>query len=526
MTNPTPLTQEELRAAAYFAVGVTSEGSIGGRDVSYRLSFAGNVGPGGRMQPVGNSGYSFGTLQIDLGQHPDVARDLLDNYQRWAATQTDRAALELSPRAYNDTLTSLQRTGRQMTAAGAVDIDRSHLNRFFASDAGRTFVHGLDTQHANGVTAVDNVRGNNDSALERLQRTNVYRNASDEDQARFAGMFMKLQNQAGNGYWPGIMQRVEAGTLTTPDQVKTAIDGLLPNLRNGDPDYIQSGADNTLRGVTVFNALRNARQENPLSQAWTNVAANPLVGPVAAHQPNQANPNLGFQYDTVRSLFLTPEASGRFISALDRGATLSEGNPQAQPNGSRQAGFYVSGNDFVHWNRNGQGQAYLNGQWRSIDPDDLRRVPNRDGTVELRLTENGQTTTLLRVDPRVPALRAEAPAPAPETRQALNDRDREFSDALRERMGPGYSDAQVLATMVQARTLGFAGPQAIERAGEVDGAFYMRGDHTTGYATVRMGRDQQVPELAQLEATNRNANLERERQAEVTERQAPRVALG
>ena len=87
------------------------------------------------------------------------------------------------------------------------------------------------------------------------------------------------------------MRRVEAGTLSSPDDVKTAIDALLPNQRNGGPDYIQSGADNTLRGVAVFNALRNASPENPLSQAWTNVVANPLVGPVAAHQPNPANPD-------------------------------------------------------------------------------------------------------------------------------------------------------------------------------------------------------------------------------------------
>ncbi len=78
MTDATSLTDNELKALAYFAVGVTSEGSIGGRDVSYRLSFAGSVAADGRMRPVANSGYSFGTLQIDLGQHPDVARDLAD----------------------------------------------------------------------------------------------------------------------------------------------------------------------------------------------------------------------------------------------------------------------------------------------------------------------------------------------------------------------------------------------------------------------------------------------------------------
>lgn len=114
MTNPTSLTADELRAIAYFSVGVTSEGSVAGRAMAYRLSFAGSVGRDGRMNPVGNSGYSFGTLQIDLGQHPDVARDLLDSFQRWAATQTDHGTLRLSDRTYESTLDALQRTGRQM----------------------------------------------------------------------------------------------------------------------------------------------------------------------------------------------------------------------------------------------------------------------------------------------------------------------------------------------------------------------------------------------------------------------------
>jgi len=421
MTNPNPLTENELKAAAYFAVGVTSEGSIGGRDLAYRLSFAGNVGAGGRMEPVANSGYSFGTLQIDLGQHPDVARDMLNGYQTWAATQPDRATLELSQQQYDSTLASLQRTGKQMRAAQAVDIDRTSINRFLDSDAGRTFVHGLDTEHVNGVTATDTVVGNNDKALERLQRTGLYQNATSDDQAELAGMFMKLQNQAGDGRWPGLLDRIEAGTLTSPDGVKTAIDGFLANRPNGDPDYLESGADNTLRGVSVLNALRSANAENPLSSAWANVSANPLMGPVVAHQPNAANPNLGFEYDTVRSMFLTPEQSRRFITALDHGASLAEGNPARQA-GSQQAGFYVSGNDFVHWGRSGHGQAFIGGQWRSIEAEDLTRVRNRDGTTELTINENGQRSVLMRVDPRTPALRADASNPTENRNAAADER--------------------------------------------------------------------------------------------------------
>lgn len=459
------MTDNELRAVAYFAVGVTSEGSVAGRDVSYRLSFAGNVRDG-VMDPVGNSGYSFGTLQIDLGQHPDVARQMLDNYQRWAATQPDRSTVELTRAGYDTMLEALQREGHEMERVGAHDIDRTNINRFLGSEQGKTFVHGLDTQHVNGVTAGDQVRGNGDSALERLRRTNTYRNASEDDQAKLAGMFMKLQNQAGDDRWPGIMRRVEAGTLTSPNDVKTAIDGLLPNQRNGDPDYLQSGADNTLRGVDVFNALRHASPENPLSQAWTSVVANPLVGPVAVHQPNTAHPDLGLQYDTVRSLFLSPEASQRFIRALDRGGTMSEGHPQP-PNGRPGAGFYVSGNDFVHWNRDGHGAAYIGGQWGEIERSQITRVDRGNGVVDLNITRNGATTPLLHIDPREPSLRSGQPqqraelhpALSPESQQLLNDSERHVR-ALTDRHQLAWDqglDNTVHAVALEAREQGLTG---------------------------------------------------------------------
>jgi hypothetical protein len=97
---------------------VTSEGSNAGRDVSYRLSFAGNVRDG-VMDPVGNSGYSFGTLQIDLGQHPDVARQMLDSYQRWA-TQSDATRHTLAKSGREDD----PRSAKHHAAASSIGTSR------------------------------------------------------------------------------------------------------------------------------------------------------------------------------------------------------------------------------------------------------------------------------------------------------------------------------------------------------------------------------------------------------------------
>ncbi|MGY3264404.1 XVIPCD domain-containing protein [Lysobacter sp. HA35] len=500
MTNSTPLTDNELKALAYFAVGVTSEGSMAGRDVSYRLSFAGNVGRDGLMHPVGNSGYSFGTLQVDIGQHPDVAPQLLDAYQVWAGREPESASLRLSSAEYATTLGALQRNGHAMEDDHAHDIDRSRINRFLASDAGRSFVHSLDTQHVLGVTAVDAVARNHDSALERLERTPLYRNATDEDQARLASVFVKLQNQSGDRFVPRLLTRIDAGELASADDVKTAINGLMRNAANGTPDYIESGADNTLRGAALFNTLRSASADNPLSGAWNAVVAHPLIGPVAAHA-DPRNPALGPQYDTVRSLFLTPEASQRLVHALDRGGHLSEGDP-AVHNGRRHAGFYASGRDFVHWNANGQGVACIGGRWRNVDPDHLRRTLQRDGSVDLVLTENGRSTTLLHVDAHaragdVPHQRHAPVAPVPPVVDPTHGThpQRTASDLLH------GSNAQATARASDTRGaqsalahLGYTGADG--RSVQVDGAL---GAHSR-HALQQFQRDHGLPATGHLDA--------------------------
>lgn len=66
------LTDNELRALAHYAVGVTSEG----KDMAYRLTFPGNhlheKDGAVLLDPIGNSGYSVGELRADLGQRKDT----------------------------------------------------------------------------------------------------------------------------------------------------------------------------------------------------------------------------------------------------------------------------------------------------------------------------------------------------------------------------------------------------------------------------------------------------------------------
>lgn len=66
------------------------------------------------MVPVGNSGFWIGTLQIDLGQRPEVARALTEAYQTWATRE--QPAWRLTEAQYTQTVRDLSRNGRAITA--------------------------------------------------------------------------------------------------------------------------------------------------------------------------------------------------------------------------------------------------------------------------------------------------------------------------------------------------------------------------------------------------------------------------
>jgi hypothetical protein len=449
------LTENEIKAIAYFSVGKSSEGGFGGRDVSYKLSFAGDIDRvTRRMDPVANSGYSIGSLQTDLGQHrnaqvnDDVPTELVDRYQTWARAHTaDRPGWVLNDDQRSQAIADLRRQGNEIRRDQGVDIDaaiKSRINTFLASDDGTNYVHGRDTGQIDKLMRAGNGRGDAGSGLTQLQGTALYQNSSLDDQAKLATLVVKLENQGGDRYYPRIINGINNGAINSVEDAKGVVDRILPNRPNGDPDYIEDGANHALKGTEILNALRNSDTRSPLNQAWQHVVADPLISPVdlrnmnaqdqrlpgpvstprvdqnAVWQPEWerqqpqvmpplraagANPNLPAEYDTVKTLFLSPDQGKNFIRALDQGGSYSYGRPQAEGRNGATSGFYVSGDDFVVWNQDGQGHAFIGGNWRDIDRQNLTRVRNNDGTVDLNITENGTVSRLLHVDPRAPALR-------------------------------------------------------------------------------------------------------------------------
>ncbi|MDQ7759853.1 hypothetical protein RAB70_01225 [Xanthomonas sontii] len=396
------LTDQELRATLYFAVGVTSEG---GYD-AYRLEVAGDNPRTPRLEPAGNSGYTIGTIQVDLGQHyqpgdpngENVPRDLVNAYQGWAAINQPQRVLSEDQVA--QTIADLGRQGRAIKRELGRPLDaevKSRLDGFLSSDEGISWVHEQDVTQINKIMS---------RAIAPLERSELYQNASLDDQVKLAAMVGKAFNQ-NEALTAPMIRNIERNQYHSVADVSGAIDGLSPRL-SGPQDYLETGRDGALRGAAVVNALRNANPESPLSTAWASVLSDPLVNPTTLNA-DRLHRNLPHEYPVIKNLFLHEDRAGQFIGALDRGGAHQYGpTDRAHPERFNGPGFYAAGNDLVNWNKHGQGHAFLNGEWSSVARENLTRARNHDGTTDLNLQQGGQTQRLLHVDPHAPELR---PAP-------------------------------------------------------------------------------------------------------------------
>ncbi|MFA0925085.1 hypothetical protein ACDH50_19115, partial [Xanthomonas fragariae] len=265
------LTDNELRALAYYSIGVSSEGG----DVAYQLSFAGKAileKDGSMMlKPVANSGYSIGTLQSDLGQRPKDARDLVDSFQDWSKSNHQNWTLNDHQRTQftND----LQRTGHHIRDPNyehdlkvhanipekGPDLNqefKSHLNSYLNSDSGKKFIHQKDGNQIGELI---------DRVSTPIKRTELYQKSSQEIQAKIFAATAKAFNQ--NEIWgQDIIDDINDNKIKSIEDINKKISGFVKrDPKHPDQStYMESGRDAALRGAETFNALRNASEANPL----------------------------------------------------------------------------------------------------------------------------------------------------------------------------------------------------------------------------------------------------------------------
>jgi hypothetical protein len=389
MASEKQLTAEDLKGIAYFAIGVTSEG----KDDAYRLSFCGYTihEPDGstKLRPIANSGYSLGEIQTDLGARPQAAQALVDSYRTWvkdnhpdwSVTDTQAATLvaDLSRDGHHIRDTDHRqdsKAGKPIPQTGS-DIDqtaKARLNDYLATDAGKSFVHQQD------VAQVDDLI---DKVSPVLQGATFYQQASAADKAQTFAVTAKGYNQSPK-HFDELSSIIESGQVHSLADLNRRVDGF--------PSYMVSGRDDALKGARMFNALRAAGADNAIHASWTAVAANPLIDPTTtANDPTQ--PHLAQQYDTIKSTFVEPEHGHRFVDALGTAGSYHHGDPS----NAKDRGFVASGGNFVQWDRDGHGRAFVDGQWSNFSRDQISITHGADRGLQVRLYHDGQQRILLHV---------------------------------------------------------------------------------------------------------------------------------
>jgi len=393
--NPT-LSDAEIRATIYFAVGVTSES--GNR--AYQLEVAGDRPSTARLEPADNSGYSIGTLQTDLGQHyqptnprgENVPRDLVSAYQTWAAR--DRPDSLLDEDQVAQTISDLGRNGRQIKAQGGRALDatvKADIDAFLASDEGVGWVHDRDVAQANKLMR---------EAMPSLLQSQIYQNSSLDEQVRLVTVVSKAYNQnetAGARLLTGLRHN----SYDSFQDVNNAIDGL----SSSTGDYFEKGRDRALLGAAVVNGLRNAHADSPLREMWELARENSLTNPrQLGQQPNAEN--LVHSYPVVRNIFVEYERAPQFIDALNVGGSFAYGRTSREdPTRFSGSGLYAADDNMVVWNASGKGDAYINGAWKSVSRDDLVKTAAPRGVIDIGLNTPTSCSQLLHLDPNQPQIR-------------------------------------------------------------------------------------------------------------------------
>lgn len=431
------LSRQEAEALAYFAMGVASEGSIGGRNVAYQLSFAGSI-RNGRMTPLGNSGFSIGTLQTDLGQHPAVAGELTAAYRAWSNVQEGPKPIQAGDEnGWAELERLLARDGRAIRGDGGRSLApgvREGIDALLGSNAGIGFIHARDMAQVERLLRSDPERA--PSALHAIGATSLYRDASADDRIRLAAVFLKLENQSGAGIYPGLVRRIEQGRIETFDALKDVIDSR--------DDYVSSGMRHTLSGVDTYLALRGLSADSPLTEASRKVLQSALTAPTGLEREGDDSSPSRAEYHAIKTMFMQPDATVPFLRAVDRGSGFTHG--RAAP---RQTGFFVAGNDFAYWDGDGIGHARIGSEWQQIARDEMRRVDAGPGRVDLlRRTADGEEP-LLEIDRRAPALR---PGPGAMVDPQLRGRIEDLRDSLGMLGSPPMID-RITASLMHARSV-------------------------------------------------------------------------
>jgi hypothetical protein len=149
-----------IQGIARFLVGFGTEQDAVWRD--YNLDFAGTItydkaGNPMMFAPVGNSGYSLGSLQWDFGQGPTLAGPFIEAFVAWFANNATAAALKSDPEFAKRALAMQGKALIAKPALGLMEQDVQALSEFVRTDVGGDWVNTNIDQNLIGNDAQSNI---------------------------------------------------------------------------------------------------------------------------------------------------------------------------------------------------------------------------------------------------------------------------------------------------------------------------------------------------------------------------------
>lgn len=235
-----PLERETFEAIAYSAVGRASE-----------------VGPYpayGLVHSTGQSGWSIGLIQWDMGQpgRGSAAKVFLDQYQSMAQPK-DR----YDPEGYRRVLRALQTPGNSKSLAA---LDQDRLNTYFRTEQGRASVDAFCKQQ------MDMKWENIGKPLARTKWLQDLANADPGQATEIVAMATKMYNQGGSR-GQRLVNRITSAPIT-PDGVGQWLETHeYPRVRleSGREAY-RSGQAAARTGARMIHALESS--DGPLGKTW------------------------------------------------------------------------------------------------------------------------------------------------------------------------------------------------------------------------------------------------------------------
>lgn len=363
--------KNEIRAMALLNVGYASE--IMGLS-SNKLSMAWANG-----HPLGDSGYSIGSIQIDLGKRgtlkdPQSAavleigssleeknkdgqmllvEGLIEAYRYWRKNQGTPINETEAAKLHRSLVSTGHQMDKEQTRLLTTD-ERQRFDAFLTSAEGRKVIWGHD------VKQLDKMLKHAEDVM--VSRTFKALGAGDHgraDQVSLLTSSMKLYNQGGEGKAGPAMHLLEK--MHQQDMSIAQVKQFTGHWIGKPSDYLEVGYNNAQNGAKLYHRI--SESGTPVAQ-WLKE-----IGQVDLTVMPESDFKLDARFQVLERLFRDPVNGERFVHALELGRPMRMNVPKGLNDGTesvvgidRQGVMYTHGVDGAGY------REFRAGAWR-FNPD-------------------------------------------------------------------------------------------------------------------------------------------------------------